>query len=104
MNNVGIGWKAIPVSWRHSAAPRQWRKSVRTKAIGPASCFDSADVLFSSGDYTIDGSFDVPGSTLTLHRTKKYDAAANGLADYDSTHDYKMGELGFTRILPTPSV
>ena len=64
---------------------------------------DGADVLFSSGDYTIDGSFDVEGSTLTLHRTQKYDAA-KGLADYDSTHDYKMGELGFTRILPTPSV
>ena len=38
-------------------------------------------------------------SVLTLHRTKKYQDGT-GLADYDSTHDYVIGELGFVRIYP----
>ena len=58
------------------------------------------DMLFSSGDYTISGGgFDVPGAVLRLHRTKKYQDG-KGLADYDSTHDYTMGELDFMRIYP----
>ena len=59
--------------------------------------------MVGSGDFKIDGTFDAAGSTLTLHRTKKYDAA-KGSADYDSTHDYKMGDLGFTRIFPNPVI
>ena len=60
---------------------------------------DGTDVLFSAGTYQIDGSFDVEKSVLTLHRTQKY-ADGVGLAAYDSTHDYNIGELGFIRVYP----
>ena len=58
------------------------------------------NVLFSSGDYSVtDGGAFKKESVLTLHRTKKYQDGA-GLADYDSTHDYVIGELGFIRVYP----
>lgn len=60
---------------------------------------DGTDVLFSAGTYQINGSFDVEKSVLTLHRTQKY-ADGVGLAEYDSTHDYNIGELGFIRVYP----
>lgn len=55
--------------------------------------------LFSTGDYSIRGDFSVADSILTIHRTQKY-ADDTGLAAYDSTHKYIMGELGFVRLYP----
>ena len=60
---------------------------------------DAEDVLFSTGDYTISGDFLTDKSVLTIHRTQKYQDGA-GLTDYDSTHDYEIGSLGFIRIWP----
>lgn len=57
------------------------------------------DVLFSCGDYTVTSDEFANGSVLTIHRTQKYQDGT-GLADYDSTHDYLIGELGFIRIYP----
>ena len=58
-------------------------------------------VLFSSGDYYVTGSFADDSSVLTIHRDRKY-ADGVGLAPYDSTHDYVIGELDFLRIYPEP--
>ena len=57
------------------------------------------ELLFSTGDYVINGDFATPKSILKLHRTQKY-ADGIGLSEYDSTHDYTMGEQGFIRIYP----
>ena len=57
------------------------------------------NVLFSAGEYQISGGFTEAGSVLALHRTQKYQDGT-GLADYDSTHDYVIGELDFIRIYP----
>ena len=58
------------------------------------------DILFSEGTYSIsNGSFVDKGSVLTIHRTKKYQDG-EGLAPYDSTHDYVIGDLEFLRIYP----
>ena len=57
------------------------------------------ELLFSTGDYVINGDFATPKSILTLHRTQKY-ADGIGLSEYDSTHDYTMGEQGFIKIYP----
>ena len=57
------------------------------------------DVLFSSGDYSITDPAFSDVSVLTLHRTQKYQDG-KGLSDYDSNHDYVIGELGFIRIFP----
>jgi len=60
-------------------------------------------VLFSEGDYQLrDGSsfaYENAGDTcsITIHRTAKY--SQDGLAPYDSIHDYELGALGFTRIV-----
>ncbi len=56
-------------------------------------------VLFSSGEYSVTNDDFRNESVLTIHRTKKYQDG-KGLADYDSTHDYLIGELGFIRIYP----
>ena len=56
-------------------------------------------LLFSTGDYVINGDFATPKSVLTLHRTQKY-ADGIGLSEYDSLHDYSIGELGFIRVYP----
>ena len=61
---------------------------------------DEEDVLFSTGDYSMsNGGFTDAGAILTLHRSQKYQDGV-GLADYDSTHDYEIGSLGFIRIYP----
>ena len=60
------------------------------------------EVLFSGGDYLINGDFDDPSSILTLHRTQKYQDGV-GLAAYDSVHDYVIGELDFLRVFPNPA-
>lgn len=57
------------------------------------------DVLFSTGDYTVTGGVFTDESVLTIHRTQKYRDGA-GLSEYDSTHDYVIGELEFIRIYP----
>lgn len=57
------------------------------------------DVLFSCGDYSVSNDDFSDESILTIHRTRKYQDGA-GLTDYDSTHDYVIGELGFIRIFP----
>ena len=58
------------------------------------------DVLFSEGTYSVsNGSFADKGAVLTIHRTKKYQDG-EGLAPYDSTHDYVIGDLEFLRIYP----
>ena len=58
------------------------------------------DILFSEGAYSVsNGSFVDKDSVLTIHRTKKYQDG-EGLAPYDSTHDYVIGELEFLRIYP----
>lgn len=54
-------------------------------------------VLFSCGDYSIASDAFENESVLTIHRTRKYQDGT-GLTDYDSTHDYVIGELGFIRI------
>ena len=53
----------------------------------------------SLADINRNGDFATPKSVLTLHRTQKY-ADGIGLVEYDSTHDYSMGKLGFIRIYP----
>ena len=60
---------------------------------------DKKQVLFSSGEYSITSADFANDSVLTLHRTKKYQDG-EGLADYDSTHDYTIGTLDFIRIYP----
>lgn len=57
------------------------------------------NVLFSSGDYSINGDFSAKESVLTIHRTKKYKDGA-GLSDYESEHDYIIGDLEFIRVYP----
>ena len=58
------------------------------------------DRLFSRGEYSITGGgFADAGAVLTIHRTQKYKDGV-GLADYDSLHDYVIGELDFIRIYP----
>ena len=58
------------------------------------------DVLFSEGVYSVsNGSFVDKDAVLTIHRTKKYQDG-EGLAPYDSTHDYVIGDLEFLRIYP----
>lgn len=56
-------------------------------------------VLFSSGDYAVTDPGFTANSVLTIHRTMKY-RDGTGLAGYDSTHDYVIGELDFIRIWP----
>ena len=56
-------------------------------------------ILFSTGEYSVDGDFSEKDSVLTIHRNRKY-MDGIGLADYDSTHDYVVGELDFIRIYP----
>ena len=56
-------------------------------------------VLFSTGDYKVNGAFAEEDPTLLLHRTQKY-ADGKGLAAYDSTHAYSIRELGYLRICP----
>ncbi|MBQ6602699.1 MAG: transporter substrate-binding domain-containing protein [Eubacterium sp.] len=63
---------------------------------------DEEQVLFSSGEYSVTKDEFMNESLLTIHRTKKYQDGT-GLADYDSTHDYVIGELGFIRIYPSES-
>lgn len=69
--------------------------SFRQYALTP----EDEGVLFSTGDYSINGAFDDPVSILTIHRTQKY-ADGIGLSAYDSMHDYVIGELDFLRIFP----
>ena len=63
---------------------------------------NAEQVLFSSGEYTVTNDEFMKKSVLTIHRTKKYQDG-KGLADYDSTHDYVIGELDFIRIYPDES-
>ena len=58
------------------------------------------DVLFSSGEYSVAEDASTSKSIITLHRTQKYQDGI-GLADYDSTHEYVLGELGFIRVFPS---
>ena len=58
------------------------------------------DVLFSSGEYSVAEEASTSKSLITLHRTQKYQDGI-GLADYDSTHEYVLGELGFIRVFPS---
>ena len=60
---------------------------------------DENSVLFSSGDYSVTDGFVKASSVLTIHRTKKYQDG-KGLADYESEHDYVIGELEFIRVYP----
>ena len=60
---------------------------------------DENSVLFSSGDYTVSEGFVKASSVLTIHRTKKYQDG-KGLANYESEHDYVIGELEFIRVYP----
>ena len=63
---------------------------------------DGESVLFSTGVYSlVKGSLTERGSVFTLHRDQKYQDG-EGLAPYDSTHDYTIGELGFMRVYPYP--
>ena len=55
------------------------------------------NILFSCGDYSVTSDSFANESMLTIHRTQKYQDGT-GLTDYDSTHDYVLGELGFIRI------
>ena len=55
------------------------------------------DILFSRGDYSVTSDSFANDYVLTIHRTQKYQDGT-GLTDYDSTHDYVLGELGFIRI------
>ncbi len=64
---------------------------------------DNDEVLFSTGDYSIDGKFTDKESVLTIHRDHKY-ADGSGLKKYDSTHDYVLGDLDFIRILPEQKI
>ena len=57
------------------------------------------NVLFSCGNYTVTDGVFTDESVLTIHRTQKYQDGI-GLADYDSTHDYLIGELDFIRVYP----
>jgi hypothetical protein len=57
------------------------------------------DVVFSCGDYSITDPGFTEKAVLTIHRTMKYQDGI-GLAEYDSTHDYVIGELDFIRIWP----
>ncbi len=58
------------------------------------------DILFSTGDYHFaDGGFTKEGAVITIHRTQKYQDG-KGLSDYDSTHDYEIGSLGFYKAYP----
>ncbi len=63
---------------------------------------DAEQVLFSSGEYSVTNDEFMNQSVLTIHRTKKYQDG-EGLADYDSTHDYLIGELDFIRVYPDES-
>ena len=63
---------------------------------------NAEQVLFSSGEYSVTNDEFMKQSVLTIHRTKKYQDG-KGLADYDSTHDYVIGELDFIRIYPDAS-
>ncbi|MBQ4249509.1 MAG: hypothetical protein II705_05640 [Clostridia bacterium] len=60
---------------------------------------EETDVLFSTGDYSVTDEGFTDDSVLTIHRNKKYQDGA-GLSEYDSTHDYLIGELDFIRIYP----
>ena len=57
------------------------------------------DELFSCGSYTVTDGVFTDESVLTIHRTQKYQDGV-GLADYDSTHDYRIGGLDFIRVYP----
>ena len=59
----------------------------------------SENVLFSCGNYTVTDGVFTDESVLTIHRTQKYQDGI-GLVDYDSTHDYLIGELDFIRVYP----
>lgn len=63
---------------------------------------DAQQVLFSSGEYSVTNDEFMNRSVLTIHRAMKYKDGI-GLADYDSTHDYVIGELDFIRIYPDES-
>ena len=63
---------------------------------------DSEQVLFSSGEYSVTDDEFMNRSVLTIHRTRKYQDGT-GLAEYDSTHDYVIGELDFIRVYPDES-
>ena len=57
------------------------------------------DVLFSTGDYSVTDGVFTDTSVLTIHRTQKY-RDGTGLAEYDSRHEYVIGDLDFIRIYP----
>ena len=57
------------------------------------------NVLFSCGSYAVTDGVFTDKSVLTIHRTQKYQDG-NGLSDYDSTHDYRIGDLDFIRVYP----
>lgn len=62
--------------------------------------YNKENVLFSTGDYALSGGeFDDSEAVLTLHRTHKYQDGV-GLTEYESTHDYDFGNLGFVRVYP----
>jgi len=63
---------------------------------------NSEQVLFSIGEYSVTSDEFSDQSVLTIHRTKKYQDG-QGLADYDSTHDYLIEEIGFIRVYPSDS-
>lgn len=58
--------------------------------------------LFSTGKYsfTEGGSFGPEGKdgSIVIERTQKYSLETGRLADYSSSHEYKLGSLGFTQI------
>ena len=59
-------------------------------------------VLFSKGGYLLSGgdfaTEPADGVILTIHRTAKY--ADGELGEWDSTHDYDLGELDFLMVYP----
>ena len=57
------------------------------------------NVLFSCGDYSVTDPAFTEGAVLKIHRTQKYQDGT-GLTDYNSTHEYVIGELGFIRVIP----
>ena len=66
---------------------------------------DDTIVLFSTGTYEFSGteSFiyeadEANDGTVVLNRNRKYNAA-EGLAPYESSHEYNLEELGYTRIV-----
>ena len=64
-----------------------------------AAADDGKNVLFCTGDFIINGSFEDKDAVLTIHRTQKY-TDETGLTAEQSTDYVRIGDPGLARVFP----